>query len=228
MLRISLRRLHEFDVQCLAIQLWRVLLCCALIGSVLSAASPAIRLKIVEGEGVTYRTGARATRGITILVSDATGAPIENASVTFRLPDQGPGGVFNSGSRTQSVTTGADGLATVFGMQWNKKPGPVEIQISAAKDQAHAGIIATQYLNETIALGASATQTSEPQAGGDGVFTTSHHGHRKLLLAGALVGGAAAAGFALSRSKGTQASSAAATVGAVTIGSPSIIVGQHP
>lgn len=220
--------MHELDVHCLAIQRWRVLLCCALIGSVPSAASPTIQLKIVEGEGVTYRTGARATRGISVLVSDETGAPIENAGVIFRLPDQGPSGVFNSGSRTQAVTTGPDGLATVFGMQWNKTPGPVEIQISAAKDQVRAGIIATEYLNETTAFGASSTPTSEPQAGGDGVFTTSHHGHGKWLLVGALVGGAAAAGFALSRSKGAQTSSAAATVGAVTIGSPSVIVGQHP
>jgi hypothetical protein len=192
-----------------------------------SNASPTIQLKVVEGEGVTYRTGARATRGISVLVTDGTGAPLENAAVSFRLPDQGPSGVFNSGSRTQVVTTGPDGLATVWGMQWNKTPGPVEIQISAVKDQARAGIIATENLTETAALPASAVQTGPPQAGGDGVFTASHKGHHgKWLLVGALVAGAAAGGIALSHSKGAQSNPAATPT--VTIGSPSIIVGQHP
>jgi hypothetical protein len=195
---------------------WRNFLCCALLGAVASNASVIIQLKLVEGDGVTYRTGARATRGITVLVTDETGKPVENAAVSFRLPDQGPGGVFNSGRNTEVVTTSADGRATVWGMLWNKSAGPVEIRITAVKDQARAGIVATQYLNDTVM----------PQTGGEGVFKASHKGHGKWLLIGALAGGAAAAGMAFGHSQGAKTNPAAPPVG-ISIGSPSIIVG-HP
>jgi len=186
-----------------------------LLAAAPSYASAAVQLKVVEGDGVTYRTGARATRGITVLVTDETGNPVENAAVSFRLPDQGPSGVFNSGKRTEVVTSGADGRATIWGMQWNKLPGPVEIRITAEKDQARAGIVATQYLNDTVV----------PQTGGEGVFKASHSGHAKWLVVGALAGGAAAAGMAFALSQ-RKANPAASPVG-ISIGSPSIIVG-HP
>ena len=194
---------------------WRGFFCCALIGAIPSDASVIVQLKVVEGDGVTYRTGARATRGITVLVTDETGKPVENAAVSFRLPDQGPSGVFNSGQRTEVVTSDADGRATVWGMQWNKSAGPVEIRITAVKDQARAGIVATQYLNDTVI----------PQTGGEGVFRASHKGHGKWLLIGAIAGGAAGAGMAFGRSR-AKANPAASPVG-ISIGSPSIIVG-HP
>lgn len=169
---------------------------------------------------MTYRSGARATRGITVLVTDETGKPVEGAVVSFQLPDQGPSGVFNSGRRTETVTSGADGRATVWGMQWNKSAGAVEIRITAVKDQARAGIVATQYLNDTVVA-----QTGVPQAGGEGVFQASHKGHGKWLLIGAVAGGAAAAGIVFARSA-SKANPATPPVG-ISIGSPSIIVG-HP
>jgi hypothetical protein len=191
-------------------------LCCVLVGAVASNASVIIQLKVVEGEGVTYRTGARAARGITVLVTDETDRPVENAAVSFRLPDQGPSGVFNSGRNTEVVTTSADGRATVWGMQWNKSAGPVEIRITAVKDDARAGIVATEYLNDTVV----------PQTGGEGIFKASHKGRGKWLLIGALAGGAAAAGIAFGHAQGAKTNPTAPSVG-ISIGSPSIIVG-HP
>jgi hypothetical protein len=101
-------------------------------------------------------------------------------------------------------------------MQWNKTPGPVEIRITAIKDQARAGIISTQYLSDALA----------PKAGGEGTFTASHKGHTKWILIAVAVGGGAGAGFAFARSKGTTAGVASGPVG-VMIGNPSINVG-HP
>lgn len=194
---------------------WRRLLCCAIACGVSSNASVIVQLKVVDGDGVVYPTGARATRGLTVLVTDEAGKPVQDAAVSFRLPDTGATGVFGSGLRTEIVKTGADGRATVWGMQWNKTPGPVEIHITAVKDQARAGLIATQHLSEGIA----------PQAGGQGAFVAPHHGKTKWIIIGAIAGGAAAAGMAFDRSHST-ATPAAATPG-LSIGSPSIIVG-HP
>lgn len=199
---------------------WRGLLCCALTLALTANASVIVQLKVIEGEGVVYRTGARATRGLTVLVTDETGKPVENAAVSFRLPDSGPSGVFSSGLRTEIVNTGADGRASVWGMQWNKTAGPVEIRITAVKDQARAGLISTQYLSDALAPAAAA-------ADGQGVFTASHKGKTKWLLIAAVAGGAAAAGMAFGRSHAAGPAVAPSPAG-ITIGNPSIIVGAHP
>jgi hypothetical protein len=175
-----------------------------------------VQLRVVEGEGLTYRVGTRATRGLTVLVTDEAGLPLDMASVSFRLPDEGATGTFNSGLRTEVVTTGPDGRASVWGMQWNKTAGTIQIHITAVKEQARAGIISTQYLSETVA----------PKAGGEGVFTASHKGHKWLWIA-AIAGGVAAGGaYALLRSEGSPASTNTAVTG-LSVGTPSIIVG-HP
>lgn len=194
---------------------WRALLACALATTLSLNASVIVQLKVVEGEGTVYRTGGRATRGLTVLVTDETGRPVPGASVSFHLPDTGPSGLFNTGLRTEVVTTGPDGHASVWGMQWNKTAGPMEIHITAVKDQARAGIVSTQYLNDTAV----------PQAGGEGTFKASHSGKTKWLLIAAAVGGGAAAGILFGRSHGAASDTTPAA--SLSIGGPSIIVG-HP
>jgi hypothetical protein len=202
-------------VQSQVITVARSLLCCALAFAVSADASVIVQLRVVEGEGVTYRTGTRATRGLTVLVTDEAGLPLDMASVSFRLPDQGASGTFSSGLRTEVMTTGPDGRASVWGMQWNKTPGTVQIHITAVKEQARTGVVSTQYLTDALAA----------KAGGEGVFTASHGGGHKWLwiagIAGLAAGGAA---FALLRSKGTPTSPTATT--GLSIGAPSIIIGQ--
>jgi len=174
-----------------------------------------VQLQVVEGDGATYQPGSRATRGLTVLVTDEAGQPVNMASVSFRLPDQGASGTFNTGLRTAVVTTGPDGRASVWGMQWNKTPGPVEIRITAVKDQARAGIISTLHLSEN----------GTPTAGGTGEFKAPHGGHKWIWL----VAAAAAAGggaFAFMRSQGSSSSTNPADA-ALNIGAPSITIG-HP
>jgi hypothetical protein len=207
---------HVYHVRKRVLHSWRSMLCCALAWAVPANAAVIVQLKVVEGDGAVYRTGARASSGLTVLVSDETGRPLEHAAVSFRLPEEGPGGVFGSGLRTEVVNTGPDGRATVWGMQWNKTAGPVEIRITAIKEQARAGIISTQYLSDALA----------PKAGGEGTFSAPHKGHAKWILIAVAVGGGAAAGFAFAGSKRTAAGSASGPVG-VMIGNPSINVG-HP
>ncbi len=190
--------------------------CAALVFAIAAQASVIVQLKVVEGEGAVYRVGTRATRGLAVLVTDETGKPVANAAVSFRLPDQGPSGVFNGGLRSEVVTTGPNGIASVWGMQWNKEPGSVEVRITAVKDQARAGIVSTLQLSDT----------SAPASGGQGVFEAPHKGHAKFLLLCAILGGGAAAGavMGMSHSAGVAAS---ATPAGLSIGTPSIIVGHQ-
>jgi hypothetical protein len=178
-------------------------------------ASVIVQLKVVDGDGATYRTGTRATHGLTVLVTDETGKPVDMAAVSFRLPDSGASGTFNSGLRTEIVTTGPDGRASVWGMQWNKTPGPLEIRVTAIKEQARAGIISTQYLSE---------RSVDAKSGGEGVFTASHGGHKWLWVTGVIAVGAIGAGaafFLLNKSSPKTTSTSG-----VTVGGPSIVVGQ--
>jgi hypothetical protein len=194
-------------------------LCCVFTAWFVTVASPLsaaviIQLRVVQGEGTIYPTGSRATRGLTVQVTDELGKPVEGASVSFQLPDSGPTGVFGTGLPSEVSTTNAEGKASVWGMQWNRASGPFEIKITAVKEQARAGIVSTQYLNDSLA----------PKAGGQGTFTASHHSRTKWLLISA-VGAGALAGVAFSHSSSHAASASAVSVG-LQIGNPSIIIGH--
>ena len=179
------------------------------------AQDPAIlQIKVLEGDGAVYAIGSRGTRGITVQVTDETGKPVDAAVVSFRLPDTGPTGTFSSGTRTEIVTTRGDGRAGVWGMQWNRIAGSLEIRITALKGQTRAGTVCQMYLSDS----------PEARAGTARVGPRGH----KWLWIGLAIGGAAAAGIAGTALAGKPASAAgAATPQSVTIGTPAIVVG-HP
>ena len=182
-------------------------------------ADPAIlQIRILEGEGIAYAAGTRATRGITIQVTDETGKPVDGASVSFRLPEEGPGGTFSSGSKTEVATSATDGRATVWGMQWNRTPGPLEVRITAVKGQARAGTVCSLYISEA-SPGAKA-EDKNSRIGGDS-------SHKWLWITLAAVGVAGAGAAAAMGGGSGPAPSSAAGVSALRIGAPTITVG-HP
>ncbi len=177
---------------------------------------PAIlQVRVVEGEGTVYGLGSRATRGITVQVTDETGKPIDGVTVNFRLPDDGASGLFAGGGRSEIAVTRPDGRAGVWGMQWNRTAGPMEVKITAVKGQTRAGTVCQEYLSETVS---KATPDSRIGPG-------NHHKWVWIALA---VAGAAGAGVAAVGLSGKPAAATTTTSSAgVTIGAPSIILG-HP
>jgi hypothetical protein len=182
---------------------------------------PAIlQIRIVEGEGAVYPIGSRATRGLTVQVTDETGKPVDRAAVSFRLPDDGPTGAFSSGMRTEIVTTSSDGRANVWGMQWNRVTGPLEVRITAAKGQARAGTVCGLYLV------VSESRNAEPRiAGRSNGALSGWRSHRKIWI-GVGVAAAAFVGVAAISSRGTPSTASAAGVNAPKIGTPTIILGK--
>ncbi len=178
-------------------------------------AQTALRISVVEGDGAVYEAGSRATRGITVLVADGAGSPVQGAAVTFTLPRDGAGGTFADGMKTLVLTTQADGKAAAWGMQWNHTAGEFEVRVTAAKDGARAGLVCQQYLKEKTA----------PQAGGSGTFQRDHH-YKKWLLTGLVVGGAVVGGMAFAKGHTSQ-SNGVAPLPPASIGMPTITVG-HP
>jgi len=174
-----------------------------------------LTIRVAEGDGAAYPVGSRATRGVTVLVTDETGRPVEGATVSFTLPPEGPGGVFSTGGRTEIAATRADGRAAVWGMQWNRVAGPFEMRITAVKGQARAGVVSAQSLsNAPVARDA-----------GDGKGHATRGGH-KLLWISLMVAGAAAAGVAGIAAR-TPSAATASSVTPLKIGTPTISLG-HP
>ncbi|MBS1873888.1 MAG: hypothetical protein JSU00_11795 [Acidobacteria bacterium] len=168
-----------------------------------------LNLKIVEGDGMKYAPGSRASRGITVEVTDETGRPVSGVAVSFQLPEDGPSGTFINGGRTEIVNTQTDGRASVWGMRWNKLTGAVSIRITAAKEGVRAGLIGTQYIDAT-----AATQSAR----------VSNGGHSKLLLITLVAAGVAGAGIAAGAMRGSKTPTGP-TVTVLSVGTPTVIVG---
>jgi hypothetical protein len=203
-----------------------ILLAAALLGAV---ARPAVaqvailHIRVIEGEGAVNAAGSHTTHPLTVEVTDETGKPVAGASVSFHLPEDGPGGTFGSGLRTDVTATDARGRANLHTMVLNRTPGRFAIRIVASKEQARAGMVTFQYI-------------AEPNAAAPATSSTSGHsflrGPGKWVLIGALAAGAATAGALLANKSGSGASpSAAATTAStssstITIGGPSLTVGK--
>ena len=201
LIRVISRPVAQTLVACMA-----AVLACA-------ADNPAIlSIRVAEGDGAVYAKGSRTTRGLTVLITDETGRPVEGAIVSFTLPAEGPGGVFSSGSRTEIATTHGDGRAAVWGMQWNRSAGPFEIRITAVKGQARAGTVSAQSLSDA----------PETKATGSG-RTGGGWGSHKILWISAIVAGAAAVAVA---GVVERKSSPASAVTSLQIGTPTISLGQ--
>ena len=174
-----------------------------------------LELRVVEGDGSNYAIGSRATRGLTVLVSDAQKQPVDGATVSFSLPASGPGGVFASGSRTELVTTHADGRAAVWGMQWNRTTGEFQIRVAAVKGEARGTIVSLQNLVPASRAAAGAR------------IQTSHGSHKMLWISLAAAGAVAVvAGASLGKSSASGPGTTSSTA-TTTIGTPTIILG-HP
>lgn len=190
----------------------------ALVAGVLAAQEPAsLQIRVVEGEGAIYPTGSRATRGITVLVTDEVNRPVEAASVSFQLPRDGAGGVFATGAKTEIAATRADGRASVWGMQWNRIPGSFEIRITAVKGPIRAGTVCSQQL--TNALAAQPAGLGKDRVG-------PRRGHKFLWITLAVAGAAAGSAAAATMTAKSPTSSAPASPAGVQIGAPTIILGR--
>jgi hypothetical protein len=174
-----------------------------------------LQIQIIEGEGGVYAPGARSVRPLTVEVTDETGRPVARAAVSFHFPDEGPGGVFANGLRTDVVTTDEHGRASLRGWQLNRTPGRLQIRITASKEQASAGLVSFQYITEPA--GGAVAQSAAAAGGGS-------HSHAKWLLILGLVAGGAAAGVVVTRHSTTPASTASSP--SLSIGAPAITVGK--
>jgi hypothetical protein len=140
---------------------WTIVL---LIPRASTAQSGAIHIAVVSGEDAAHAAGAHVVKPITIEVTDATGQPVEGARTSFQMPEEGPGGVLASGLRTDLAVTDSHGRATLRGFQLNRTPGPFNVRVTVAKEQARAGIVVRQRIGELSSATGSADRKAQPAA----------------------------------------------------------------
>ena len=191
----------------------------------MAAAQVAIlHIRVIEGEGAVNAAGTHIARPLMVEVTDETGRPVEGASVSFHLPEEGAGGTFGNGLRTDVTVTDARGRANLHTMQLNRTPGRFAIRIVASKEQARAGMLSYQYIAEPKGAPIAATNTSKH---GPSLL----HGPLKWVALAALAGGAAAGAMAATHG-GSQAAPAIApstttgTSTGIVIGNPALSVGK--
>jgi hypothetical protein len=190
----------------------------AFLGLAAAGNDPAVlHLQVVQGEGTVYSAGGRATRGVVVQVTDETGKPVADATVSFRLPDQGPTGEFNSGGKTSIVKTGVDGRAEVWGMQWGKQAGPLEMKITAAKGEIRGGVVCSLYLSDATVLKSAQDRDPAPAH-------KVSHGKKKLWIGIALAAGASLAVAGTAKGNPSTSSAPAAVSSTPAIGTPTISI----
>ena len=192
-----------------------------------------LQIQVIEGEGAVHPPGSRSSRPLTVEITDETGKPVPGAAVSFHLPEDGPGGVFVNGLRTEVAITDAKGRASLHGLQVNRISGRFQIRIMVSKEQARAGTVSSQYITGTtrdVDRMAEVNRSVPPDPARDStkapaVIVAHHRG--KWIAAAAVVSGGAILGILAASRSGSAAPPAAPPAAPIlTIGSPSITVGK--
>ena len=90
-----------------------------------------LKIVVVEGDNAKNITQEIPLRPLTVRVEAVNNQPVQNAAVVFVAPETGPSGEFANDSRTFSVTTNEDGLATARGYHPNAITGAYTIRVRA-------------------------------------------------------------------------------------------------
>jgi hypothetical protein len=167
-----------------------------------------INILVVEGEGVTSGIRQQVTRHPVVKVEDDNHRPIAGAAVVFVLPVSGPSGEFPNGSKTLTVVTDKDGLATASGLRTNQVPGELQIYVSASYQGLRARTLVTQMVEAP-----PGTRTI-PELG-----ASKSGGKWKWIVLGLAAAGGAGAAAYYARSSSSSAPISIST-GAVVFGSP--------
>lgn len=167
---------------------WRAVV--SLLPLVAAAQSPVLEIRVLSGEATRFPLGSRAAKFVVVKVTDELGKPVAGALVSFRLPEDGPSGLFSNQLRTDVVSTAEDGTALAPPVRWNRLPGAFELRVVAVTEQSRAGTVVPLYLSE-----------EERRAdGGESGKPTNHvqfqsRGRYRWLVVGLVAAGAAGVGF---------------------------------
>jgi len=181
-----------------------LLLVFCLLAASADAQGPPIKIVIQEGQGAINNIQQHRAKEPVVQVTHEDGEPVRQASVTFQLPETGPGGTFADGNKMLTVQADEKGVAVGRGLRPNQIAGRFQIRVTASFQGATASAVISEI-------------NAQPAATGGG-------GSKKFLII-ALIGGAAAGG--LGAALGGKSSSSS-SVGTVSAPPPTVLVPGTP
>ena len=108
-----------------------------------------LELRVVEEPKIASPGGFVPAKRLTVQVSDASGRPVSDAAVAFRLPDTSLSGTFADGAQSAVAYTDASGVAHVDGLRWIASSGSVPVRITATKGNNHAGLLFEEKMSDS-------------------------------------------------------------------------------
>ncbi len=176
----------------------------------LRAQSGLLEARIVEGDGQVSTPGSRLASPLVVEVTDETGVGVEDAIVSFRLPEDGITGTFRNGLKTEILRTGSDGQASMRSLVAGGLAGQFQVRLTVAKGAARTGVLSNQFI-------------APPKDRHLGALAGIVHPHGRVLEIGALVLAVAVAGYV--KEAGLSGSSHSIQQPPV-IGAPTVTVGK--
>ena len=177
---------------------------CCIMTATAGAQNAGIKIVVLEGEGAINNIQQSRAKDPVVQVTDDSGAPVREASVTFLLPDTGASAAFADGSRMLTIQTDEKGQAVGRGLHPNKSAGTFQIRVTASYHGATASTVISQVNAEPAAKKSSS----------------------KTFLIIALIGGAAAGG--LGAALGGKKSGGSTSVGTVITPPATVLVPGTP
>jgi len=183
----------------------------ALLPAALAQTAPArIDMIVVEGEGATINVRQRAVKDPAVRIEDDDHQPMANVAVVFTLPLSGASGEFGNGSKTLTVMTDRNGVATARGLRANDVPGKLQIYVTAASHGLRAGSL----INMVVEAPAGAKIPSPD------LRISKSSGKWKWILLGVAAAGGIGAGAYYAATRNSNGSPISVSAGGVVFGSP--------
>ncbi len=110
------------------------------------AQSGLLEARIVEGDGQVITPGNRFSRPLVVEVTDETGMRVEDAIVSFRLPEDGITGTFRNGLKTEILRTDREGHAAMRTLMAGGLAGEFQVRMTVAKGAARTGVLSNQFI----------------------------------------------------------------------------------
>jgi hypothetical protein len=185
-----------------------------------------LQIKVTEGEGMVYASGARSLRPLTVHITDETGRAVAGAAVSFRLPEEGASGVFSNGLRTELAISDAAGRATVRNLQLNRTPGSFRIRVTASRELSRAGTVIQQSITGAGATAFAAPPMAQGLRPSSELPAAGSKSRRKWAAVVALVAAGVGGGLAAGVARHSKVATRTPAEPPVTIGTPSISLGR--
>jgi hypothetical protein len=114
-----------------------------------------LKIRLADDSKATVEANS-IVKGYAILVTDGSGAPVADAAVAIRLPDEGATGFFVNGEHSAVAYTDASGVARFPQINWGSTTGGLSIRVTAVKGEMHAGALIEQTVTAAGPTPASA------------------------------------------------------------------------